>query len=339
MRGRHWLVGLGVAAGLGLLLATSMPMASGDAPQGLPAWRSRVAAAERIEYLARGGLPSAFPYGAQWRAQWAATLLAARGSAAHPPMLRQRIALYANGVSETLAIGLRAAYERFVGRLGELTQHAGQSAEARYDIDIERARLAAVDDCGAVDRAALRGLWATVPWQGEDGLRKWERRYALSTEYAAKAAWAAARCALRAVAPGGDASVARTEVVVDRWLAPLAGDWPDVQRVRSWQDGSELLRVPAGTSALATRLLAMAKAGGEFQRVAGRGAEEQVWVGVLADVAWQAPADTPAPIALQPDLAAPAQVHRLLPTTVSGLAGLLRAVQASGAEVEAVFAF
>lgn len=94
------------------------------------------------------------------------------------------------GVSTTAEYALRAAYETLVGRLAELTRSHGFTEEDRFSarvaqeyVDFIRVRPWYEFDF----TQRLRRLWGECPLHGPDSVRKWERRYALTSEYAAKA--------------------------------------------------------------------------------------------------------------------------------------------------------
>jgi hypothetical protein len=100
---------------------------------------------------------------------------------------------YVIGVSHSAEFILRGIYENTIGRLSELFANGAPTAEERY------AQIYWADygnflkttpwyDYPYVDRQ--RDLWNKVNSDGPGQFRKWERRLALSTEFAAKGVYA-----------------------------------------------------------------------------------------------------------------------------------------------------
>ena len=87
------------------------------------------------------------------------------------------------GVSTTVEYALRSAYETLFGRLSELTAPYGTTA-GRPAGRARRAGLRRLHPRPALVRVRLRraaaALWAQ-PAVGPGMVRKWERRYALTT--------------------------------------------------------------------------------------------------------------------------------------------------------------
>ena len=94
------------------------------------------------------------------------------------------------GTSTTAEYALRSAYETVIGRLAEETRRHGPTQE---DVLASRVAQEYVDfirvepwyEFDFVDR--LRQLWTTTDLWGRDPIRKWERKYALTSEYGVKA--------------------------------------------------------------------------------------------------------------------------------------------------------
>ena len=160
-----------------------------------PEWDLVYGSESYADWLRVGRRPSGFPYarsvGTFWRS-YLATWRAARPR--YPVDAGTHVMLNVIGISTAVEYGLKGLYENSVGRLGELASPADGTAEDRYAaqvaadyVDLIRRRGWYEFDFGA----ALAGLWRDVPMTGPGMLRKWERRLALSTEYAVKAGYAA----------------------------------------------------------------------------------------------------------------------------------------------------
>lgn len=95
--------------------------------------------------------------------------------------------------STTVEYAIRWAYENTLGRISWALSSHQLSAEDKY------AATVAQDYVDFIRKepwylydfpAKLKGLWSSVPAWGPDMVRKWERRYALTTEYSIKAIYA-----------------------------------------------------------------------------------------------------------------------------------------------------
>jgi hypothetical protein len=158
-----------------------------------PEWELVYASEAYGAWLAAGRAPSRFPYagavGAFWRG-YGDSWRAARAHAAVPATTHLMLGVI--GTSTALEYGLKAGYERTLGRLGEWAAPPGGTAEDRLaaEVAVDYARFIAVRPWYEYDfAAALARLWALPPTAGGT-LRRWERRLALSAEYALKTGYA-----------------------------------------------------------------------------------------------------------------------------------------------------
>lgn len=135
-----------------------------------------------------------FPFlthiGQLWSAYWDVTQEQIAGS--YPANLGYHVMIGVLSVSTTVEYSLRSAYENTVGRVGWVFGGSQETDEEHY---------AAVNAQAYVDfirqepwylfdfKARLVGLWSDVPMWGPGLVRKWERRYALTSEYAVKMAY------------------------------------------------------------------------------------------------------------------------------------------------------
>ena len=148
------------------------------------------------------------------------------------------------GASTTVEYGLKAAYETLIGRLTELTRTEGMTEEdafaarvAQDYVDFVRVIPWYEYDFGL----RLRELWETSLW-GPDPIRKWERKYALTTEYAAKAiyAWVIKKLTKMSY----DEPLPVTAVLIDH-LPPVShAELPELSVLKEFSDGSVLVTVP-----------------------------------------------------------------------------------------------
>ena len=199
-----------------------------------------------------------------WQAYAAVTREQIRERAPINPGYHAMIVVIAG--STTVEYVLRSAYENTIGRLGwalgsgRLTDEDRHAAlVARDYVDFIREQPWYLFDF----RAKLAALWTTVPAFDDGFARKWERRYALTTEYAIKAAYGwMIEQATRATY---DPALLTTDVVVDRLPASLPAG---VRVLRPLADGRALLELPR-YHAFRDAATALAVAGSRLVDIAG----------------------------------------------------------------------
>ena len=159
-----------------------------------PEWDLVYSSEAYARWLERGLPPSAFPYvgcvGTFWRSYHGAWKAARPGGGF---ALGNHVMLAVIGMSTALEYGLKGSYEASVGRLTEIAMPRGGTAEDRYAARIAADYAKLITHVGWYEfpfGRALVELWTTVPAGGPGKLRKWERRFALSGEYALKAVYA-----------------------------------------------------------------------------------------------------------------------------------------------------
>jgi hypothetical protein len=145
--------------------------------------------------------------------------------------------------STTVEYAIRSAYENTLGRISWSTS-SGLTEEDRYGavvaqdyVDFIRQQPWYLYNFSA----KLKGLWTTTPAFGPNMLRKWERRYALTTEYVIKAVYG--KLIEWATHAAYDPALMTTQVVVDHAPAALpAGVTAKV--VRELPDGRAVMDLP-----------------------------------------------------------------------------------------------
>lgn len=332
-----------LALGLALLCACAQAQGSGAELQTPPGWRrdgalGGLAVAGWLAEAARLDRVDARDQGMPPSAQSPQPELAALARslplvwAAEPRLWPSALAELAGLAWQAVQAVAGAAYERVFGVLGEdaraLSPEDGLAARAERDYLLFSRHLPWYRyDFVSV----LRQLW-TLPAIEGGGWRRWERRYLLSTVWGARALAAGAMSLL-------DPPPARrplTAVVVDRWLAPLGPVWPDLQRVRSFRDGSQLLALPRDAD-VATRLLAIALEGADFIEIAGNPEEAPIELAVRAPRDWLPEQAEVELLHVQPVAGRAEEAHMILRTSVGGLGRQLREFQAAGILLEKVF--
>ncbi|MEI2298473.1 hypothetical protein [Ensifer sp. MJa1] len=175
-----------------------------------------------------------------------------------------RMTIATIGVSFTLEMGLKAAYEETIGRLAALWRGAEKSPQDIVARDMAAdyaAFLRQVPWYKYPFQTSVDALWAAPV---EDPVRGWERRLALGLEWKSKIAYAGAIAS--AVDAVGQARLTIFSVVSGLSAEQLAAI-PDV-RIEAGQNGKFLIETPRYDRF--THILAdIARAGGTIEDIAG----------------------------------------------------------------------
>lgn len=222
------------------------------------------------------------------------------------------------GISTTVEYAIRSAYETVIGRMAAATRRRGATQEDIYAARVAQEYVDFIrnEPWYKFDfLARFTGLWRTTDLLGPDMIRKWERKYALTTEYLIKAAygWLIGL----GTAAGYDAPLMVTAVVTDR------------------TDSVALLPRYDGFTAAAVEL---ARTGANFREIAGNPAAADILVSVVVPSDWQ-PNHLLAATELfsQPILTRDGVARVALVMPVGALAENLRRLHAQHQHIEHVF--
>lgn len=294
-----------------------------------PEWFLVFSPDEYADQLQARRSPSAFPFFGHVAQFWDAYRQVIRATRHHPFNGEYHTMIVVIGASTTVEYAIKGAYEVLVGRLTEPSAPGNDTPEdrlaarqARDYVDFVRVRPWYEFDFVA----PLRALWRQPAW-GPHPLRKWERRYLLTSEWAVKAAYAAllrwgARSTFHAPAP-------TTWTVIEG----LPGAPPDGIHIAR-RDGSRALAVLPRYQGFTDASLALARRGARFVEIAGNRGPILVSVVVPAG----------APVAAgervlirQPILTRPGRERRVLELPVAALSTRLARDDARGIAIEHVF--
>lgn len=169
-----------------------------------PEWHIVYEAEAFARHLASGNPPSHFAYGEQIGQFWRSYCAINRLTGNDPQAAAAKVTIYTIGISYTIELATKAAYERTVGRLFEAASgwtssddHYAAAVQRRYGAFLHETpwyRFPFAD--------ALGGAWRTR--EPVLRARHAERRVALSMEYGAKAAYAKAIDAATGATVGRD---------------------------------------------------------------------------------------------------------------------------------------
>ena len=280
----------------------------------------------------------AFPFMAQTGQLWSSyrTVTEEQIRDRYPFNAAYHVMILVIATSTTVEYTLRAAYENTIGRAswlldgGRLTDEDRYGAKAAQEyVDFIRQEPWYLFDFWS----RLKHLWTDVPLLGPGLVRKWERRYELTTEYAIKAVYG--KLIEKATRATYTPALMTTSVVVDR----LPEGWTPPARVsmqRRLPDGRALLSLPRYFD-FRIAATALARQGVNIDDIAGNGASAPILVTVWAGNDTQLSAGDWRVLFEQP-LAQPARTRRIaLLMPVGKLSTFLTAAPAMGLTVEHVY--
>ncbi len=303
-----------------------------------PEWYLVHSPAEYARFLASDKPPSAFPLFAHVGQFWQGYAAVNREAARYPFNGGYHLMVMVIGSSTTVEYGLKGIYEHTLGRLAEATTSGDMPVpEERLYADYAQAYVdfIRVEPWYQFDfLTPLRRLWSELPFSGSNLIRRWERRFALTTELLVKAGYA------RLIKLGSqsvyDAAKPVTAVVLDKAPEVDAATYPDyVARPAS---GPEVLATIPRYEAFTAYSRWLANQGIDFREIAGNDGE--VLLSVLVPSAWIGPAPSRA-LFEQPILTRPGQKRVVLAIRVNQLAALLRSFgeKRGGVLVEHIYDF
>ena len=239
------------------------------------------------------------------------------------------------GVSTTVEYAIRSAYETVVGRITALFAPS-RTEEDEYAARVAQEYVDLIRDQPWYEfdfLARLRGLWTQTRFFGPHMLRKWERKYALTTEYGVKAVygWLIGKASQQTY----DAPLPYTAVLVDGWPAACAANPAPagVSVLTSVGGGGALLSVPRYHRFTAASL-GLARCNVQFQEIAGN--RTDILVSVLGPVG-APPLPGTRVLFRQPLLTQPGRERTAYVVPIDALGGALRAVDRQGWSLEHVF--
>ncbi len=299
-----------------------------------PEWYLVHSPAELAQYLSLQRPPSEFPWGGHIAQFWQGYRAVTHETRDYPFNAGYHLMVAVIGTSTTVEYGLRAAYESTVGRLAEASTDGKPTAEDQLGARVAQAYVdfIRIDPWYLFDFIApLRELWADTPALGPNLLRKWERRFALSTEYAVKAGYAwLIKLGTQSVY---EAARPVTAVVLD--LAPTALP-PALSELRGLDGVNDVgaVTVPRYRAFMAYAQ-ALAEQGRTFREIAGNRGPVVASVIVRNDAARAAaPQRT---LFTQPILTQPGWERRVIAVPVAELAAQLRRWRAADVQIEHVY--
>ena len=294
-----------------------------------PEWFLVHSPAEYAQYV-RTHAPSRFPFFSHIGQFWTSYGAVIRATRKYPFNGGYHLMIVVIGASTTVEYAIRGVYERVFGRFTEVTCRSGLTAEDLYGADVAQQYVDFIRVRPWYEfnfMHALGGLWHT-PFVGKCELRKQERRYWLSSEYLAKAAYGWLMTKATHAAYGVEKEV--TAVVVDRMPSNLT-TVPKFTVLRKFDDGSVLATVPR-YEAFKIYAAALAGEGVAFREIAGN--RNEILVTLLVPTSWTTAHTT---LFTQPILTRPGTKRVAVVVGVPELSSLLAEASREKWEVEHVY--
>lgn len=244
------------------------------------------------------------------------------------------VMIWVIGVSTTVEYGVKWAYETIVGRVTEVTRTHGMTPEDELAADVARRYLEFIkaEPWYRFDyMEPLAELWQTDFW-GPSPLRKWERKYFLTTEFLLKYAYAWVIKQGSESAYGVESTV--TTVVVADGLPDSLEKLPSVKIVERHGNNVTMVQLPR-YQAFTPEAQLLSSMGFNFVEIAGN--SDVIMLGAIV------PADFDASglqcLLRQPILTRPERERILFAVPVGELAALLRKIDRPPFVLEHIYDF
>ena len=303
-----------------------------------PEWFLVFSPAEYAEFL-RKHPPNEFPFMGHTRQFWQGygAVWAETGDR-YPVNIGYHVMVSVIGVSTTVEYGLKSWYEKLVGRLSLLTHGKEMTAEDKLAAEVaqEYVDFIRVDPWYKYDFGKRLGeVWTDTGFWGPHPLRKWERKYALTTEFAAKAiyAWLIGK----ATKIGYQEPRPVTAVVAANLPEEAILEAGNMEIMRKDPETRSALVLLPRYQAFTTEALSLAKQGVEFAEIAGN--RDEILISVIAPVSWSPDNPQNRVVLRQPILTQPGKERYVLSLPIVALAENLRKLMAVHVEIEHIYDF
>ena len=296
-----------------------------------PEWFLVHSPAEYAEYV-RDHTSTQFPFIGHTCQFWQGYGAVTRATRDYPFNFGYHVMVMVIGGSTSIEYVIRAAYETMIGRLSELAAPRRLSEEDRYAAKVAQDYVDFIRDQPWYEydfATKLADLWKETSFFGPDFVRKWERKYALTTEYLIKGAYA--WLIKKATKAAYEEPLPVTAVVIDRLPTGAQNDLPEIKVLAASKD-SALILLPRYYK-FKQYAAGIAAKGGRFQEIAGNGANALILVSALVPADWQ----SDRLLFEQPVLTRPQTKRAVLAVPVGSLATLLNRLAGDGARLEHVY--
>lgn len=254
---------------------------------------------------------------------------------AHPFNFGYHVMIMVIGVSTSIEYALRAAYETTIGRVAELARGESATQEDIFGAEVAQdyvdfIRVDPWYQYNFLNQA--KRLWTQTSLWGPNLIRKWERKYALTTEYLIKAGYGGL---IKLGAQSSyDAPLPVTASVLDQWPADGSAQLPELKLLHRREDGKALVTIPR-YQAFTAYSQQLAQRGIRFVDIAGNPSVILISVWVPAGKIPFVPQAKP--LFTQPILTQPARQRVAWVVPVAALSDVLNDLAKRRFEVEHVY--
>jgi len=281
-----------------------------------PEWYLVHSPAEYAAYLARTDRPSRFPLFSHIGQFWQSYAAVSHEIEKYPFNGGYHLMVMVIGVSTTVEYSLKGLYERTVGRLAEASKSSAPVPEEQFAARFAQSYVdfIRVEPWYKFDFwRQLKSLWADAPFSGPNLLRRWERRFALTSELLVKEGYA------RLI-----------KLALNRAATPDPAHYPDYRVLDDQPVGGAVLATIPRYEGFTTYSRWLAGQGIDFKEVAGNNGE--IVVSVLVPDDWNAAGVRK--LFEQPILTQHGRRRVVFATPVGQLGAELRRAQAAGGQVQ-----
>ena len=300
----------------------------------MPEWFLVYSPDEYARYI-ENQAPSGYPYFGAIGQFWDFYGDSAKAAEDYPFNLGYHAMVSVIGTSFTVENGVKGLYENTVGRLSELTVSGNEKTpEDLFGIETAKDYVSFIRvqpwyEYGFWPR--FKSLWADTPLTGSNLVRKYERKFALSTEYLVKAGYAGV-IKLATKAAYGDADEQVYAVVRGLPEYPAVSD-RKFKVLRRFENGYAVVALPRYEAFMRT-VQELAGMGVTFVEIAGN---KKILGTVLAPAGWQAGDDAGKASYSRPILTDPTRQRAGLVIEVSRLHSALPALQRQHVTLEHLY--
>jgi hypothetical protein len=300
-----------------------------------PEWFLVFSPAEFADFIASHP-PSSFPFYGHIRQFWQGYYDVAQAASQYPVNYEYHVMIWVIGTSTTVEYAVKGLYEGVVGRFTEAIAGTSDTAEDLLEERVAQDYVAFIKKRPWYEfdfMTPLKSVWRDTGLWGDKPLRKWERKYFLTSEYAFKAVygWLLGK----ATRASYDVPIERTFIVADGVPADSSG-WPDnVKLERDGDNGTALISLPR-YQAFTEAATELAGTGLTFREIAGNRGD--ILVSIVAPGTVM-PGSSGHLLYSQPILTKPGLRRFAIVYQVADLASALRGFAKAGISVEHIYDF
>jgi hypothetical protein len=248
-----------------------------------PEWYIVWSYEERAQYLPKN-LPSGFPYFASIGQYWKSyCFICGLTQSRHQFNFGSHLSSFVLGGSFALEYAIRGAYEQTIGRLSEWTSSHELVEEDAYATRVAReyADFVYIRPFYEFHFAhALAQLWKETPLWGKHPIRKWERKFILSVDFAIEAVYAEAMQSASHLAYGAEPE--ETYTWIENAPETLFRDFPRIKNVKQVGPQSFVVSIPRYQE-FTDRAVELATRDVHLVQVAGN---DEIMITVVAPKSW-----------------------------------------------------